>query len=101
LHNFDATTSAIEDSCAEGPALAFAATGSEVVGVGVDADGLLPDGLPQSSTELLYVTSSHQFPTGHILSAERRDAIASWRAAAAPTFSKTIQTASCGLKDRQ
>jgi DNA-binding transcriptional MocR family regulator len=83
------------------PALAFAATGSEVVGVGVDADGLLPDGLPQRSTELLYVTSSHQFPTGHVLSAERRDAIASWRGAVALTFSKTIQRPSCGSKDRR
>jgi GntR family transcriptional regulator / MocR family aminotransferase len=72
------TTAAIEDPCAAGPALAFAATGSEVVGVGVDAEGLMPDGLPQRPTALLYLTPSHQFPTGHVLSAERRDAIAAW-----------------------
>ena len=72
------TTVAIEDPGASAAALAFAATGSEVVGVGVDEEGLLPDDLPQRPTALLYVTPSHQFPTGHVLSAERRDAIASW-----------------------
>jgi GntR family transcriptional regulator / MocR family aminotransferase len=72
------TTAAIEDPCAAGPALAFAATGSEVVGVGVDAEGLVPDRLPQRPTALLYLTPSHQFPTGHVLSAERRHAIAAW-----------------------
>ena len=72
------TTAVIEDPCAAGAALAFGATGSEVVGVGVDAEGLMPDGLPQRPTALLYLTPSHQFPTGHVLSAERRDAIAAW-----------------------
>ncbi len=72
------TTAAIEDPGASAAALTFAATGSEVVGVGVDEEGLLPDDLPQRPTALLYVTPSHQFPTGCVLSAERRDAIASW-----------------------
>jgi GntR family transcriptional regulator/MocR family aminotransferase len=72
------TTAAIEDPCASGAALAFAATGSELVGVGVDEAGLLPDDLPQRPTALLYVTPSHQFPTGHVLSLERRDAIVAW-----------------------
>jgi GntR family transcriptional regulator/MocR family aminotransferase len=44
----------------------------------VDAEGLMPDGLPQRPTALLYLTPSHQFPTGHVLSTERRDAIAAW-----------------------
>jgi GntR family transcriptional regulator/MocR family aminotransferase len=38
----------------------------------------MPDDLPQRPTSLLYVTPSHHFPTGHVLSAELRDAIASW-----------------------
>jgi len=72
------TTAAVQDPGASAAALAFAATGSEVVGVAVDEEGLMPDDLPQRPTSLLYVTPSHQFPTGHVLSAERRDAIASW-----------------------
>ena len=72
------TTAAIEDPGASAAGLAFAATGSEVVGVAVDEEGLLPDDLPQRPTSLLYVTPSHQFPTGCVLSAERRDAVASW-----------------------
>jgi GntR family transcriptional regulator/MocR family aminotransferase len=95
------TTAAIEDPCAAGPALAFAATGSEVVGVNVDAEGLMPDGLPQRPTALLYLTPSHQFPTGHVLSAERRDGLRPGRGAAAVTFSKVIPTASCGSKARR
>ena len=58
--------------------MAFEATGSEVVGVAVDADGLVPDSLPQRATALLYLTPSHQFPTGHILSVERRETVAAW-----------------------
>jgi DNA-binding transcriptional MocR family regulator len=38
----------------------------------------MQDGLPQRPTALLYLMPSHQFPTGHMLSAERRDAIAAW-----------------------
>ena len=72
------TTAAIEDPCLASAAMAFEATGSEVVGVAVDADGLIPDGLPQRATALLYLTPSHQFPTGHVLSAERRETVAAW-----------------------
>ena len=72
------TTAAIEDPCSASAAMAFEATGSEVVGVALDADGLIPDGLPQRATALLYLTPSHQFPTGHVLSAERRETIAAW-----------------------
>ena len=35
-------------------------------------DGLIADWLPQRTTSLLYVTPSHQYPTGGTLSAERR-----------------------------
>ena len=71
-------TAVIEDPCANGAALAFEATGAEVVGVAVDEGGLVPDGLPQRPAALLYLTPSHQFPTGHVLSPARRDSIAAW-----------------------
>ena len=62
------TTAAIENPCLASAATAFAAT----------ADGLVPDSLPQRATALLYLTPSHQFPTGHVLSAERRETVAAW-----------------------
>jgi GntR family transcriptional regulator/MocR family aminotransferase len=58
------TPSAIEDPCYEGAAFAFEATGSEIASVAVDFDGLIPDELPRRPTALLYVTPSHQYPTG-------------------------------------
>ena len=72
------TPSAIEDPCYEGAAFAFEATGSEITSVAVDFDGLIPDELPQRPTALLYVTPSHQYPTGHTLSLARRHVIVAW-----------------------
>jgi GntR family transcriptional regulator / MocR family aminotransferase len=72
------TPSAIEDPCYEGAACAFEATGSEITSVAVDFEGLIPDELPRRPTALLYVTPSHQYPTGHTLSLARRHAIVAW-----------------------
>jgi GntR family transcriptional regulator/MocR family aminotransferase len=72
------TPSAIEDPCYHGAAFAFEATGSEIVSVAVDFEGLIPEELPQRPTSLLYVTPSHQYPTGHTLSLSRRSAIVAW-----------------------
>ena len=46
--------------------------------VAIDFDGLIPEELPQRPTALLYLTPSHQFPTGATLSAGRRRAIVAW-----------------------
>jgi GntR family transcriptional regulator / MocR family aminotransferase len=70
--------SAIEDPGREGTAFAFQAAGAEVTSVAVDEDGLIPDELPQRPTALLYLTPSHQFPTGHILSPARRIEVVAW-----------------------
>jgi GntR family transcriptional regulator/MocR family aminotransferase len=72
------TPSAIEDPCYQGAAFAFEATGSEVTSVAIDFEGLIPEELPRRPTALLYVTPSHQYPTGHTLSLERRHAIVAW-----------------------
>lgn len=72
------TPSAIEDPCYQGAAFAFEATGSEVTSVAVDFEGLIPEELPQRPTALLYLTPSHQYPTGHTLSLGRRHAIVAW-----------------------
>jgi GntR family transcriptional regulator / MocR family aminotransferase len=72
------TPSAIEDPCYQGAAFAFESTGSEIVSVGIDFEGLIPEQLPQRPTALLYLTPSHQYPTGHTLSLDRRRAILAW-----------------------
>ena len=72
------TPSAIEDPCYQGAAFAFEATGSEIASVAVDFEGVIPEELPQRPTALLYVTPSHQYPTGHTLSLARRHALIAW-----------------------
>ena len=48
--------------------------GAELHGVAVDEDGIRVDALPQRA-KLVCVTPSHQFPTGAVLSRERREAL--------------------------
>lgn len=59
----------------------FLAAGARITGVPVDADGLdtarLPAPLP-GEHKLAYVTPSHQFPMGSILSLRRRLALLDW-----------------------
>jgi len=57
---------------------AFAAAGGVAVPIRVDGDGLRTDSLP--SARLAYVTPSHQFPLGSVLSATRRRALLAWAA---------------------
>jgi GntR family transcriptional regulator / MocR family aminotransferase len=68
----------VEDPGYQGAAFAFEAAGAEVIGVGVDPFGLIPDQLPQRAASLLYTTPSHQYPTGATLSADRRAEIIAW-----------------------
>ena len=57
---------------------AFAAAGGVPVPIPVDGDGLRTDSLP--SARLAYVTPSHQFPLGGVLSAARRRTLLAWAA---------------------
>jgi GntR family transcriptional regulator/MocR family aminotransferase len=72
------TLSAVEDPGYQGAVSAFEAAGAEVASVAVDQDGLIAERLPQRTTSLLYVTPSHQYPTGGTLSAQRRGEILAW-----------------------
>ena len=56
------------------------ALGLRVVGVPVDDEGLVVDALP-ATAKLVYVTPSHQFPLGVVLSHERRLALLRWATA--------------------
>ena len=55
---------------------AFVAAGGIAVPVAVDSDGLRTDALPPA--RLAYVTPSHQFPLGGVLSATRRRTLLNW-----------------------
>lgn len=72
------TLGIVEDPCYQGAAFAFEAAGAEVASVAVDHDGLITEHLPQRTASLLYLTPSHQYPTGGTLSASRRRDIVAW-----------------------
>ncbi len=55
----------------------FQSLGARVVGVPVDASGLVVEALPRGA-RLVYVTPSHQFPLGSAMSLARRTALLSW-----------------------
>ena len=55
-----------------------AANGLDWVGVPVDADGLRVDALDASGADAVLVTAAHQYPTGSVLTAERRAALVAW-----------------------
>jgi GntR family transcriptional regulator/MocR family aminotransferase len=58
----------------------FQLAGAEIISCGVDEEGLCLDHLPQKPTRVkfVYVTPSHQFPTGSRLSLARRQALIGW-----------------------
>jgi GntR family transcriptional regulator / MocR family aminotransferase len=70
---------ALEDPSADDDALPLArAAGLEVVGVALDEDGVRADALDRTDADALVLTPSHQWPTGAVLSAERRAAVLRW-----------------------
>jgi GntR family transcriptional regulator/MocR family aminotransferase len=68
---------AIEDPCYQGTREVLRASGARVLSVPVDRDGLNPGKLPVG-TRMVFVTPSHQFPTGAILSLPRRLSLVDW-----------------------
>ena len=68
----------LENPVYGGAAAAFTMSGAELLRVGVDQEGMRSEALPERSATLLYVTPSHQYPTGHTLSLARRRVIADW-----------------------
>lgn len=58
---------------------AFEAAGARVIGMPVDSEGADPSALPER-TRLVYVTPSHQFPTGVVMSRHRRLQLLDWAA---------------------
>ncbi|MBV8635878.1 MAG: PLP-dependent aminotransferase family protein, partial [Burkholderiaceae bacterium] len=66
----------IEDPCYEGARTAFSSAGAHLVPVAVDADGMdVASASTAPAPRLIYLTPSHQYPTGASLSLERRMAL--------------------------
>ncbi|HET6555171.1 MAG TPA: PLP-dependent aminotransferase family protein [Dyella sp.] len=68
------TVVAVEDPGYPPLRAAFEATGASVVPVPVDADGLVVEQIPPAA-RVIYVTPSHQFPLGMVMSPARRMAL--------------------------
>lgn len=58
----------------------------EAIPISVDEEGMDVHALTQSSANVAYVTPSHQFPTGTVLSAARRMALLNWAASSNSNF---------------
>jgi GntR family transcriptional regulator/MocR family aminotransferase len=72
------TPVAIENPSYQGAAAVFESHGAKLLPVAVDRDGIDPAQLPDGRLALLYLTASHQYPTGVTLTLERRFAALSW-----------------------
>lgn len=51
---------------------------SNAIPISVDEEGLVVDELEKTNANIVYVTPSHQFPTGAVLSATRRTQLLKW-----------------------
>lgn len=58
------TPVAIENPCYQGALSTFESYGAKMLPVPVDQNGIRTDELPDRPVSLIYVTPSHQFPTG-------------------------------------
>lgn len=75
LRRRGATRVAVEDPSLDDSWGTIRSAGLEVVGVPVDGDGIDPARL---DADAVLVTPAHQFPTGAVLSPERRRALLAW-----------------------
>jgi GntR family transcriptional regulator/MocR family aminotransferase len=71
-------TAVVESPGYQGAVAEFMASGAEVIGVPVDNHGLVSAELPSRDAALIYVTPSHQYPTGRTLAASRRTRLIAW-----------------------
>jgi GntR family transcriptional regulator/MocR family aminotransferase len=69
---------AVEDPGHYGPRQEFSWLGVRHRGVPVDDDGLVVERLRHTKARAVLVTPAHQFPTGAVLAAARRQALVAW-----------------------
>lgn len=68
----------IENPCYQGAAFLFKSIATRVVPIPIDDEGLVVDKLPNDKSGILFVTPSHQYPTGITLSLSRRICLLKW-----------------------
>ncbi|WP_159566284.1 PLP-dependent aminotransferase family protein [Budvicia diplopodorum] len=68
----------LESPCYSGAWNLFQSAPNDRVSIPVDEQGIMTDKLPEKPTTLCYVTPSHQYPTGSLLSLARREALLAW-----------------------
>jgi GntR family transcriptional regulator/MocR family aminotransferase len=70
----------VEDPTYQGVNSVLVAAGADILRMPVDRHGLVVSELPEDGppVRLVYVTPSHQFPTGAVMSAARRYALLAW-----------------------
>jgi len=68
----------IENPCYQGAAYLFQSIGAQLWPIPVDENGLIVEKLPRDCGGVLFVTPSHQYPTGAVLSLERRISLLRW-----------------------
>jgi GntR family transcriptional regulator / MocR family aminotransferase len=72
------TRLAVEDPGQRDSIRAARASGLEVVPIPVDDAGILVDALARADPDAVVLTPAHHFPTGAVLSAERRALLVAW-----------------------
>lgn len=75
------TPIAVENPCYSGAANTFLSYGAKLIAVEMDASGANVDSLSPDPA-FLYLTPSHQYPTGITMSLERRKQVLAWAARA-------------------
>lgn len=68
----------MEEPCYLMARRSFESIGARIVAVPVDDQGLVTSALPTTRAALAYVTPSHQFPLGSVMSISRRQALLDW-----------------------
>lgn len=69
---------AVEDPGYDGAKIVFQNNGYEIVPVSVGAEGIKLDELQRSPARLVYITPSHQFPTGAVMPIHNRLQLLQW-----------------------
>jgi GntR family transcriptional regulator / MocR family aminotransferase len=68
----------IENPCYAGASMIFQSENLPIEPVPVDSEGIRTDCLPNKPRSLIYVTPSHQYPTGVVMTLSRRLALLRW-----------------------
>lgn len=68
----------LEEPCYLMARRTFESIGARIVATPVDEQGLITSALPRTRSALAYVTPSHQFPLGAVMTIGRRQALLAW-----------------------